>query len=241
MIDTVLFDLDGTLLPLKMDQFMQIYFGEMGKYFADLIEPQQLTKKIWAATERMVTSTDSRTNETVFMESFGSLIDGDLAVYQKRFNDYYDVGFLKTRDATEANPALVAAVNSLKGKGYDLIVATNPLFPRKAIDHRIRWAGFEPGDFSYITSYERNHFCKPQPHFYHEVLRETGKLPEQCLMVGNDAQEDLVAAETGIQTFLITDYLIDRSAGAYRTDYQGASQEFLKFAQGLPTVGRATN
>jgi len=237
MIDTILFDLDGTLLPLNMERFVQLYFGEMDQYFADLIDLKQLTRKIWEATDRMVASTDERTNETVFMEHFGSLIDGDLTVYQKRLNDYYDVGFLKTRGATETQPAMVTAVKLLKTKGYDLIVATNPIFPEKAIHHRIRWSGFEPDDFTYISSYEHNHFCKPQPHFYREILRETAKKPEQCLMVGNDAQEDLVAGETGIRTYLITDYLIDRSAGSYKTDYQGTYGDFLAFVQGLPAVG----
>jgi FMN phosphatase YigB (HAD superfamily) len=237
MIDTILFDLDGTLLPLNMERFIQLYFGEMGRYFADLIEPKQLAKKIWAATDRMVASTEFRTNEDVFWEHFGSLIDGDLANYQKRLYDYYEIGFLKTKGATEDQPAMVAAVKSLQMKGYDLIVATNPIFPEKAIHHRIRWAGFEPDDFAYIPSYEHNHFCKPQPHFYREVLRETGKKPEQCLMVGNDAQEDLVAAEVGIGTYLITDYLIDRSAGAYQAGYQGTYQDFLEFVEQLPPVG----
>jgi FMN phosphatase YigB (HAD superfamily) len=237
MIDTILFDLDGTLLPLNMERFIQLYFGEMGRYFADLIEPKQLAKKIWAATDCMVANTELRTNEDVFWKHFGSLVDGDLAAYQKRLNDYYEIGFLTTKGATEDQPAMAAAVKSLQAKGYDLIVATNPIFPEKAIHHRIRWAGFEPGDFSYISSYEHNHFCKPQPHFYREVLQETGKRPGQCLMVGNDAQEDLVAAEAGIQTYLVTDYLIDRSAGAFKTDYRGTYQDFLGFVQGLPAVG----
>jgi FMN phosphatase YigB (HAD superfamily) len=236
MIDTILFDLDGTLLPLNMERFIQLYFGEMGQYFADLIEPKQLARKVWEATDRMVASTDERTNETVFMEHFGSLIDSDLATYQKRFDDYYEVGFLKTQGATEEQPAMAAAVKVLQAKGYELIVATNPIFPEKAIYQRIHWAGFEPDDFSYISAYERNHYCKPQPHFYREVLRETAKNPQQCLMVGNDAQEDLVAAEAGIQTYLITDYLIDRSSGAFKADYQGTYQDFLEFAQGLPAV-----
>jgi FMN phosphatase YigB (HAD superfamily) len=237
MIDTILFDLDGTLLPLDMERFIQLYFGEMGQYFADLVEPRQLVRKIWAATNCMVESTDSRTNENVFMEHFGSLIEGDLAIYQERFNTYYEVGFPKTREAVATNPAIGAAVKLLKAKGYDLLIATNPIFPEKAIHYRIRWAGFEPEDFSYISSYEHNHFCKPQPHFYREVLQETEKQPEQCLMVGNDAQEDLVAAETGMQTYLITDYLIDRSNGEFSTDYQGTYQDFLVYARQLPPVG----
>lgn len=237
MIDTIFFDLDGTLLPLNMELFLQIYFGEMGQYFVDLVEPQQLVKKIWAATECMVNNTELRTNETVFMEHFGKLIEGDLAVYQKRFDEFYDQGFLKTRAAVAESPAIAQSVASLKTKGYQLVVATNPIFPEKAIHHRIRWAGFEPADFLYISSYERNHYCKPQPKFYGELLQETGKRPEQCLMVGNDVREDLAAATVGMQTYLITDHLIGSKTEPVNATYQGTYRDFLEFVNGLPAVG----
>ena len=237
MIDTIFFDLDGTLLPLNMELFLQIYFGEMGQYFVDLEEPQKLVKKIWAATESMVNNTELRTNETVFMEHFGKLVEGDLTVYQTRFAEFYDQGFLKTRAAVAASPAIVQSVALLKTKGYQLVVATNPIFPEKAIHHRIRWAGFDPADFVYISSYERNHFCKPQPQFYRELLQETGKRPDQCLMVGNDVREDLIAGTVGMSTYLITDHLIGSKTEPVNATYQGTYQDFLEFVNGLPAVG----
>jgi FMN phosphatase YigB (HAD superfamily) len=237
MLDTILFDLDGTLLPLDMERFTAIYFQEMSRFFTDLIDPNRLVNHIWAATNVMVSNTEYRTNEAVFMEHFGTLIEGELPTYQKRFDHFYDEGFLKTREAVAPNPAIPEAVAHLKEKGYRLVVATNPLFPEKAIYHRIRWAGFEPSDFSYITSYEQNHYCKPQPHFYREVLQSIGKLANQCLMVGNDVQEDLVAETVGISTFLVTDHLIHRTNHPIeQADYQGNYQDFLSFVKKLPTV-----
>jgi FMN phosphatase YigB (HAD superfamily) len=237
MLDTILFDLDGTLLPLDMEKFTAIYFKEMSRYFTDLVKPKHLVNNIWAATNVMVNNTEHRTNETVFMEHFEMLIAGELQTYRQRFDQFYDEGFLKTREAVVPNPAIPPAVALLREKGYRLVVATNPLFPEKAIYHRIRWAGFEPTDFSYITSYEQNHYCKPQPHFYREVLQAVGKNADQCLMVGNDAQEDLAAATVGIATFLITDHLIHRTAGPVEhADFQGNYQDFLTFVQQLPAV-----
>lgn len=237
MIDTILFDLDGTLLPLNMERFLEIYFGEMGRCFAHLIEPGKLVKDVWAATDCMVNNTEYRTNETVFMEHFGGLISGDLGVYRQRFDEFYDRGFLKTREAVEANPAVSESIKALQDKGYNLVVATNPIFPEKAIRHRIRWAGFEPDDFSYIACYERNHYCKPQLHYYGELLEQTGKSPEQCLMVGNDVQEDMIAAKLGIQTYLITNHLIHRNTGPIEATHQGTYQDFLEFSKGLIAVG----
>ena len=34
MIDTVLFDLDGTLLPMDQDQFLELYMKALAKTFA---------------------------------------------------------------------------------------------------------------------------------------------------------------------------------------------------------------
>ncbi len=238
MLDTILFDLDGTLLPLELDRFTQVYFTEMGLMFKDLIAPEQLVKYIWAATKEMVNNTEPRTNETIFMECFGRLINGDLRIYQERFDRFYDEGFLKTRIAVSNNSDMANSVKLLREKGYQLVIATNPLFPQKAIHHRIRWAGFEPADFSYITSYEANNFCKPQLQFYQEVLDSIGKQPEQCLMVGNDVQEDLIAGGLGINTCLITNHLIHRTAEPISCSWQGTYHDFFHYASGLQPLRR---
>lgn len=236
MLRTILFDLDGTMLPLNLDKFIQIYFAEMGKKFQDLIEAKTLVKYVMTATEAMIKDTDHRTNEMVFMERFEQLVQADLSVYQKRFNEFYDQEFFETKASLVDSPIIRDSVNLLKDKGYKLIIATNPLFPEKAIHHRIRWSGFEPEDFIYITSYEKNHYCKPQLHFYQEVLEETENTPEECLMVGNDVQEDLIAAKLGIKTYLITDFLIHRTQEPIKTTYQGNYFDFHQFVQELPQL-----
>jgi FMN phosphatase YigB (HAD superfamily) len=236
MINTVLFDLDGTMLPVDLDNFLKIYFAEMGKKFQDLIEAKTLVKHIIAATDAMVKDTEYRTNETVFMEKFGELVQSDLDTYRKRFDEFYDREFFAVKSSVVNIPLMRESVNLLKNKGYDLIVATNPLFPEKAIHHRIRWSGFEPDDFIYITSYEKNHYCKPQLQFYREILAETGKTPQECLMVGNDVQEDLIAAKLGIATYLITDFIIHRTKDPITTTYQGTYSDFYSFVERLPKL-----
>jgi FMN phosphatase YigB (HAD superfamily) len=237
MTDTVLFDLDGTLLPLDMEKFMKIYFEEMGRKFHDLIDPKQLVSHIWAATEVMVKNLEPRCNEEVFMEKFGQLIEGsDLRVYQQRFDEFYDREFLRVQESVIENPTIQQSVRLLKAKGYQLVIATNPLFPRKAIYRRIEWAGFTPADFAYISYYEQNHYCKPQIQYYQEVLQAINKAPEQCLMVGNDVQEDLVAGKLGLETYLITDCLIHRTKEPIQSTYQGKYADFLRFVEGLEAV-----
>lgn len=236
MIDTILFDLDGTLLSLDMQRFAEIYFTEMGNMFKDMMDPKLLVKYIWTATDEMIMNTEYKTNEEVFMNKFQQLIGGDISKYRERFDNFYDTLYLKTRESVQNQSIIKESIELLKKKNYQLVVATNPLFPRKAIHRRIEWAGLDLNDFSYITSYEDNHYCKPQLHYYKEILEVIGKRPEQCIMVGNDVQEDLVSLKLGLKTFLIRNHIIHRTKDEIDSTYEGFYEDFYDFVKGLDTV-----
>lgn len=236
MLDTFMFDLDGTLLPIDMNEFEKTYFGEMGNFFCDIIEPKKLVECVWIAAKAMVDNLENRSNEEVFMDEFSKLIDGDINVYKERFDRFYDESFLKLKELVADVPIMRESIKILKEKGYNLVIATNPIFPLKSILHRIRWAGFEPEQFSYISCYENNRYCKPQIQFYEEVLENIGKRPEQCIMVGNDVQEDLVAGKLGMDTFLIEDYMLHRTDDEIKATYKGSYQDFFNFVMNLAPV-----
>ncbi len=117
-----------------------------------------------------------------------------------------------------------------------MVVATNPIFPKKAILHRIKWAGFDPEDFMHITSYEESHYCKPKIQFYEEILKKINKIPEECMMVGNNVEEDLIAGELGIKTYLIEDFIINSSNTNFISTYKGNYNDFYKFVNNLPDL-----
>ena len=94
--------------------------------------------------------------------------------------------------------------------GLRVALATNPIFPAVATESRIRWAGLEPEDFELYTTYENIGYCKPNPDYYREIAKRLGVQPEECLMVGNDVTEDMVAQSIGMQVFLLTDCLINK-------------------------------
>lgn len=236
MLNTIMFDLHGTLLPIDFQQFMDVYFQEIGDFFQDLIEPQILKKYVLTATYCMVENTGVQTNETVFFEKFKTLIDKPLNIFQQRFDDFYHQGFLKVRATLSFNPLIPDIINRLKQKGYYLVIATNPVFPIIAVYRFIEWAGLTPGDFSYISCIEQNHYCKPNPNFYGEILQTIDKTPAQCLMVGNDTGEDMAAETLGIKTYLITNYLIRQTPGEIQCAYQGTYEDFYRFVAALPPV-----
>jgi len=233
MKTTVLFDLDGTLLPMDLDKFMKLYFYNLGVHFQDLIDPKDLMKYVLDATKEMVQVNDGRTNEDIFMDYFASYIDGDIEVFKPRFEAFYDTLFAHVQPSTYQSTAMLKSVDVLKAKGYDLILATNPLFPYKANVHRIKWAGLDIEMFDYISSFEENHYCKPHVEFYQEILDITGKKAEDCFMVGNDVYEDLQAGKLGMETFLVTNCLVDRHNIPYKADHTGDFEDFYSFVQSL--------
>ncbi|MBU5591969.1 HAD family hydrolase [Clostridium sp. MSJ-4] len=242
MLNTILFDLDGTLLPINMEVFEKVYVKEVGDYFSDMLPLNAFREILWTCTKSMIENTEQITNQEIFIREFNKIINHKnitnvtLNMFMDRFDKFYDTAFFKLKDSVEDVKSMKDSVKILKEKGYNLVIATNPLFPIKAINHRIRWAGFEPKDFSYISSFEKNNYCKPQLKYYKEVLDHIGKNPEECMMVGNDVQEDLVAKSIGIKTFLIKDHILHRTDDEIITDYKGDYDEFLRFVKSLPNL-----
>ncbi len=238
MLNTILFDLDGTLLPIANKDFEKIYFGGLSSHFTDMYSPEAFMKLIWDATIAMVKDTSDKTNEVVFMNALGSVVNEKLTEMQRRFEIFYQSDFDKIRSAVIENTEMKEAVSVLKQKGYTLVIATNPMFPKIAIEKRIGWTGMNRADFSYVTSFENNHYCKPQPKFFQEILSDIQKTPQECMMVGNDAQEDMIAKVLGIETYLIDTHLISRPNQPINADHQGSYADFLLFVQSLPSINK---
>lgn len=236
MIDTILFDLDGTLLPMDFDQFMTQYFYHMGRHFDGWIDPKTLAGAILESTEVMVKTNDGRSNSDIFMDHFATLIDGDIEAYKAHFEAYYETLFAHVQVSTRPSEEMKEAVDILTEKGYNLVVATNPLFPYRANVHRLSWAGFDPNQFLYMSSFEDNNYCKPHLEFYQEVLGKIEKKPSECMMVGNDVFDDLPAGKLGIKTYLIEDCLLNKYNLPNTADHTGSYKDFLAFVKQLPKI-----
>lgn len=209
-ITTVLWDLDGTLLPMDLEKFTNRYFGLLAAKLAPLgYEPRALVANIWAGTKAMVQNNGEKSNEEafwqVFLEKYGEKAEKDRPL----FDEFYRTDFAAARDSCGFTPLAAGTVALARTLGFRQALATNPIFPTVATESRIRWAGLGPEDFELYTTYENSRFCKPNPRYFGDVARALGAAPETCLMVGNDAREDLAAARTGMRVFLLTDCLIN--------------------------------
>lgn len=211
-IKYILFDLDGTLLPLDQDVFMKLYFGGLAKKLAPLgYESGRLIDGIWAGTAAMVKNDGSCSNEEAFWRVFETLLGDHVRQDEPVFDDFYHNEFQQVKAACGFAPQAAEIVRGLKERGFKVVLATNPIFPAVATQSRIRWAGLEPEDFELYTTYENSCHCKPNPDYYRDVLAAIGARPEECVMVGNDVQEDMIAETMGMKVFLLTDCLLDRA------------------------------
>ena len=231
MIDTVLFDLDDTLLPMDQDLFVQTYMNLLAKKLAPHgYEPRHLVAAVWAGTHAMVENESEDTNEQVFWTDFCHIFGEGARKDEPLFEEFYAADFGNARKVCGFDPAAAEIVAMLKEKGVRMALATNPLFPAIATRQRIRWAGLDPEDFDLITTYENSRRCKPNPDYYREVLDKLGREAEQCIMVGNDVDEDILPArQVGMKTFLLKHSLLNRKERDLTGIEQGGFAELKEF------------
>ena len=230
MIRAVLFDLDGTLLPMNMEEFTKGYFKLLAKKAAPFgYDAEKLVASIWKGTGAMVKNDGSCSNEEAFWKCFASIYGQDALKDKAIFDEFYANEFLTAEQFCQFNPKAKETVQKVKDAGLRVVLATNPIFPEVATQARARWAGFELCDFEYHTTYENSCHCKPNPEYYKDILERIGCKPEECLMVGNDVDEDMVAATIGMKVFLLTDCLENKGNKDYSVYPHGSFEELQDY------------
>lgn len=215
MYKNVLFDLDGTLLPMDMDVFTKLYFNSINKRFCPIlgVEPETLVNAMWKGTAAMIKNDNSKMNKEVFWTVASEACNMDLTPYTEQFDDYYLSEFIEVKRAAQPTPYAQKCVELVKNnlpEGGKLIAATNPIFPEVATMRRLNWADVSPNYFDYITVYENSGFCKPNLEYYKMICDKCDIKPEESIMIGNDVDEDMIASKLGFDTYLVTDTMINR-------------------------------
>lgn len=236
-MNTILFDLDGTLLPMDQDLFINLYFKKLAQYFAPKgIHLENFKKSINEGTKAMVLNDGSMTNEQRFWKVFGDIYGESAGELEPDFIQFYQNEFHQVKASTNFTPYAARCIQKLKDKNYSIVVATNPLFPPVATYARINWAGLDVNDFLHITTYDNSSYCKPNLNYYKEILNTIGKDPEECMMIGNDVTEDMCTAKLGMDTYLIKDCLINANELPLEGMKMGSLSDFELYIDTLPTV-----
>ena len=233
-IQFILFDLDGTLLPMDQDIFIKAYFGCLAAKLAPHgYDSEKLIDAIWGGTAAMVKNDGSLRNEQVFWNHFVTVFGADARKDEPIFEEFYRTDFQQVRQSCGFDARSAATITALKEMGYTLVLATNPIFPAIATESRIAWAGLNREDFAFYTTYENSRHCKPNPDYYLDILAQLGAEPSACLMVGNDVTEDMVARQLGMQVFLLTDCLINKRNEDISLYPHGSFDDLMAFVKQL--------
>jgi len=240
-LDTILFDLDGTLLQFSQEVFINTYFSKLRQVFNRLsMDADESIKAVWAGTRAMMKNDGTKLNSERFWEKFAESLgktDINWNTVELVLEDFYRNEFDTVKSILGPNNISKKLVHTLSAKGYGVVLATNPLFPECAVETRLNWIGLRPGDFLLATHYANSTYCKPSHGYYREVLSKIGKSPENCFMAGNNPVEDMSAGEIGVETFLVTDCLENENGVDYSRFKQGTLSDLTAMLEKLPDIG----
>lgn len=231
----ICFDLDGTLLPMDLDEFLSRYYQALDDEVARAgVNVEEFNAALNTGIRAMMSHDFHEPNSEAFWSHFFTQIDEGARDWQALFMDFYLNQFKNIGDDVKPNPAAAEAIAVLREKGYPLVLATMPLFPREAVEWRLAWADVDPQAFARITTYDNSCAVKPQSVYYAEQLAALGVNGSDVLMVGNNALEDLSFAKLGADTFLVTDCLLNPEDIDISTTRHGTLEDFVTWAKALP-------
>lgn len=234
MKQAILFDLDGTLLPMDQEEFTNGYFRLLAAKMAPYgYDPRQLVDALWQGVGAMVKNDGGAVNSERFWAVFDRAMGKNCRADEPVFDGFYRNEFRQAVRFTQPSPLSAELARTARSKAEYVILATNPIFPRCGQVTRLGFVGLSDTDFHWVTDYENSRFCKPNPAYYQDILARFGLQPGECVMVGNDMEEDIVpAAGLGMETFLVTDCLINPKGRALPAA-SGTKADVLAFLSAL--------
>lgn len=230
----ILFDLDGTLLPMDQEVFTKGYFKALASVLCPMgLKADALTAAVWAGTKAMVQNDGSRKNCEAFWEQFALALGCDTDKFRPVTDRFYTNEFHHAKACTGENPLAVEAIRLAHEKAGKVILATNPIFPLSGQASRLGWIGLKPEDFDLVTSYESDSFGKPNPQYFTSICERMELEPSNCLMIGNDELEDMYAgSKAGLNCYLVKDWSIRSQEHPWEGE-RGSFQEMVEMLRSL--------
>jgi FMN phosphatase YigB (HAD superfamily) len=207
MLKAVFFDLDNTLILFDEMKFIGSYFPSVAEKFADVIDPEGFAEKLLKATIELHKNDGTMINRERFLQAFSAGVQLSPDEIWRRFDRFYTEDFDKFKYMVASPNCAHNVFNHIREKGLKIVIATNPIWPLSAQMRRLSWVGLDDVDLALVTHIDNMTFCKPQIGYYQQICSLISEKPGDCLMVGDDPANDMVAARIGIRTYLTDDSL----------------------------------
>ncbi|MBI4926632.1 MAG: HAD hydrolase-like protein [Anaerolineae bacterium] len=241
MTITLLLDLDDTLLNNNIDTFLSGYLKALARHLANHVPPEKIAPHLMAATGKMIANRNPiLTLEEAFDADFYPALGTAKPVLLEPLTRFYEDVFPSLASLTSPRPEAVRLVEKAFTHGWRVVIATNPLFPRRAIEHRLAWAGLPVTEYAFdlITTYEDMHYSKPSPNYYAEILAQLGWPEDPAVMVGNSLEDDILpAAKVGMPVFWLDDSQNTLPADLPAGSRKGKLDDVLAWAESIDRTG----
>lgn len=232
MIEAVLIDLDNTMILFDETAFYQRYMERVIPYFEDLVPPEQFRDRLLRGIRGLLQNNGEVSNRDFFLNIFCTDYENRRQSIWERFIGFYRTEYEKIPVDVKIPAGLESLLDQISAWDLTVVVATNPLFPEIAQHKRLAWAELDPLRFDWLTHLDNSCFVKPRRGYYLQICDRIAVPPQACLMVGNDAVNDMVAGTVGMKTFLTTEAgIIDygavtkgrdiRAGQSYPADHSG--------------------
>ena len=204
-LQAVLFDLDNTLILFEELIFFEHYTKKLYLAFKDIMNPHEFTQRLIHSTQMMVNNNGEMNNAQFFIKDFANGTGIDETNLWQRFENFYENEFEQFKPLMKPLDGAKEVISLIQDSGLKIVIASNPMFPNNVQLARLRWAGLDDIHFDLITAAENSTYVKPRLEYYYQICEKINVLPENCLMVGNDPFNDMIASRTGMKTYLTTD------------------------------------
>ncbi|MDR2563879.1 MAG: YjjG family noncanonical pyrimidine nucleotidase [Prevotellaceae bacterium] len=199
MIKHVFFDLDRTLwdyetnskLALK-DLFYKYNIDKTGADFDEFVEAySQVNTRLWK--EYGAGHIDKeKLRKTRFRLTLKKFKITNKPLADKMDEEYISISPLQTALTPHAEKVL----NYLSAKAYKLYIITNGFTETQNL--KLHTCGLETY-FEHVYTSEATGKQKPSPEIFRYVMKDIRALPEDCIMIGDDFEVDILgAASAGI-------------------------------------------
>ncbi len=203
MIRAVLFDLDGTLLDIDVDSFIETYTRSLAAKLVPEDQERGLAVLAGSTYAMLAPEVNEDSNQVCLLRKLSDALDRSPAELWRSIHQLSKEILPGLKEMAKPITGAAQVVREIHERGLKVVVATMPIYPRDVMLERLRWAGVRTDWVDHVACLEANRSAKPHRSYFLEMADAVGAAAEECLMVGDDEDQDMPALDAGMAVHLV--------------------------------------